>query len=146
MEIQHQRDSEQLCGTEGDVGMREWPMCVDDVGPPLATGLDALEEPADDVGDGEQLQPGLVRHLARGAFFVGEHFPGGGRVAETVHLDAVDFVAFQPFVRGGENLDVEARFLEVRKGGTQPGDFGVFVKTRIDGPDDKNFLDHLVYA
>jgi hypothetical protein len=30
----------------------------------------------------------------------------------------------------------------VRNRCTQPGNFGVFVKTRIDGTDNENFLDH----
>ena len=116
MEIEDQRDSEQLGGTEGDVGVREGPMRMDDVGLEFATDLDALEESADDVGNRQELQPGLACHLAGGAFFVREHFPVGGRIAETVHLDAVDFVALEAFVCGGENLDVEACLFKVRNG------------------------------
>ena len=55
MEVQDQRDAEKLGGSKSDVGVGEGPVGVDNIGPPLAADGNALEEPADDVGDGEQL-------------------------------------------------------------------------------------------
>ena len=74
MEVEHERDAEELRGSERYVGVRERPVRVDHVGLELAADADAAEEPADDVGDGEQLQPGLACHLGGGAFFVREDF------------------------------------------------------------------------
>ena len=136
VEIQHQRNFEQLSGTERDVGVRKRPVRMNDIGLKLAANFNALEEPADDIGNRQELQPGLVCHLARGAFFVGQEFPFGGSIAKTVHLDAIDFVTFEPLVRRRQNLDVEARLFEVRNGGPQPRDFGVFVKARVNRTDD----------
>ena len=55
VEIQYQRDAEELCSAERDVGMRERPVRVDDVGLPLAAYLEALEEAVDNIGDSEEL-------------------------------------------------------------------------------------------
>ena len=74
MEVQDQRDTEKLGGPQCDIGVGEGPVGVDNIGPPLAAEAKALEKTADDVGDGEKLQPGLVCHLAGSTFFVGEHF------------------------------------------------------------------------
>ncbi len=139
MEIEHERDAEELRGSERDVGVREGPVGVNHVGLPLAADGEAPEEPADDVGDGEQLQPGLACHLGGGAFFVREDFPACGRVAEAVHFHAVDFVALEAFVGGCEYLDADARFLEVCNGGAEPRDFGVFVEPGVDGAYDEDF-------
>ena len=136
MKIQHQRNFEQLSGTESNVGMRERPMRMDDVGPELAADFNALEEPANDIGDRQKLQPGLIRHLAGSAFFVRQEFPACRRVTESVDLHAVNFVTLQPLVRRRQNLDIESRFFQVRNRGTQPRDFGVFVKARINRADD----------
>ena len=59
VEVQHERNLEKLCGTERDVGVRERPLGVDYVGSPFAANPETLDEPVDDVGDGEQLQPRL---------------------------------------------------------------------------------------
>ena len=139
MEVEYQRDAEKLCGAERDVGVRERPVGVYHVGPELATYPDALEEPADDVGYGEQLQPGLACHLAGRAFFVREEFEARGRVAEAVHLHAVDFVALEALVCGREYLYLDSRLLQVGYGGAQPRDFGIFVEPGVDGAYDEDF-------
>ena len=93
MEVQCQGDSKEFCCPKRDVSVGEGPVGVDNVGAPLAANANALEEPANNVGYGQQLQPGLVGHLAWGPFFVGQEFQTCGGVAEAVHFCAVDFVA-----------------------------------------------------
>ena len=139
MEVEYERDMEELGGAERDVGVREGPVGVDDVGFPLAADLDALEEPADDVGDGEELQPGPACHLGGGAFFVREDFPVGRGVAEPVDGRAVDGVALEPLVGGREHLDVQTSLLEVGDGRSEPRYLGVLVVPRVNGTDDENF-------
>ena len=136
MKTQHERNFEQLSGTERNVGVRERPMRVNNIGLELAADFNALEEPADDVRNRQKLQPGLVRHLAGSAFFVGQEFPACRCVTESVDLHAIDFVALQTLVCRRQNLDIEARLFEVRNRGSQPGDFGVFVESRINRADD----------
>ena len=94
MEVQHQRNFEQLSGTQRNVGVGKWPVRMNDVGLELAADFNALEESTDDVGYRKQLKPGLVRHLTGRTFFMGQEFPRGGRIAKAVHLDAIDFMAF----------------------------------------------------
>ena len=114
-------------------------MRVNHVRAPLAANPDALKKSVNDIGDSKQLQPRLGGHFAWSAFFVREDFPGGGRIAEAVHMRAIDVVALESFVRRGEYLDFNACLFEVRDGSAQPGNFGVFLKSRINGAYDKDF-------
>ena len=51
MEVEYERNPEEFCGAKRDVGVRERPVGVDDVGSPLAANPEALDESVDDVGD-----------------------------------------------------------------------------------------------
>ena len=68
-----------------------------------------------------------------------EDFPACGRVTETVHVRAVDVMALESFVGWGEHLDFDTRFFQVCDRSAQPRDFGVFLKSWIDGAYDENF-------
>ena len=51
VEVQYERNFEQLGGTERNVGMRKRPVRMNDIGPELAADFNALEKSADNVGD-----------------------------------------------------------------------------------------------
>ena len=93
VEIQHQRNFEQLSSAQRNVGVRERPMGMNHIGLKLAANFNALEEPADDIGNRQKLEPRLVGHLGRSTFFMSQELPARRCITESVYLDSINFVA-----------------------------------------------------